>query len=471
MEQTSKSSLADALPIGLVELDAEGRILTANSIAEELLGSTADALRGTIWTEALGVPHSTVGLPVRARLGTGHWVTLTRNDSWLCLTPQTEDDMRMRQIVHTAQEGIWVIDTAGATTFANPVMARMLGCEIEQLLGATMFEFMDAEAQREAERNMERRRQGIVEDHDFRFTKPDGAEVLVSMATNPLLDDHGTFVGALAMVIDVTEVRRTERHRDTLLARVKAKNKELEELVYITSHDLRSPLVNIEGFGKEIEDICVEITGMLRGLETPDAISTRLAELLDEEMPTSLGFIHRSAQKMNRLLQGLLKLSRLGRQPFEPVSVDMNTVVAEVIATAQFQVREAGAAITIDDLPRCYADPAHCSQMLSNLIGNALKYRSPGRPCQITISAEVANDEVTYLVTDNGVGISDKSCSQIFEIFHRVYGAPGEGEGLGLTITRRLAERSGGQISVDSEEGSGSTFRITLPASQVPHPV
>jgi len=128
-----------------------------------------------------------------------------------------ESEARYRSIVETAQEGIWMLDATGKTTYVNDRMAEMLGYTPSEMLGRPSFDFMDGVARLEAERNLDRRRQGIKEQHDFRFRRKDGSDLYTLVSTNPLLDAKGQFVGALGMVADITERKRAEEEREKLV--------------------------------------------------------------------------------------------------------------------------------------------------------------------------------------------------------------------------------------------------------------
>jgi len=143
--------------------------------------------------------------------------SLTRSVSWLALREHYAAVERLQNLIDTAQEGIWIIDASGRTTFANPRMAEMLGYETDEMLGRPVFEFMSSDRQAEARGNLERRRNGIAEEHDFEFRRKDGTAVWTLLATNPVHDKDGTVVGALAMVTDITERKRAEQHQSLLL--------------------------------------------------------------------------------------------------------------------------------------------------------------------------------------------------------------------------------------------------------------
>jgi PAS domain S-box-containing protein len=263
---------------------------------------------------------------------------------------------------------------------------------------------------------------------------------------------------------DITARKRSEEERELLLKTVTAKNEELQSIVYVTSHDLTSPLVNIQGFSGELATACEQIEAVLHSGKTAANIKRELATVLDEDIPQCLSFIHAGTSKMQALLKGLLEISRVGSAAFEIEAIDMNEMMDLIIAGMHFEITNSGVDVTIDDLPGCMGDVNHVNQVFSNLLNNAVKYLNPDRKGVIHVSGQVQGGESILCVEDNGLGIAPAHQSKIFELFHRL--EPREdvkGEGLGLTIARRILNREGGRIWVESEPGEGSRFFVSLP--------
>ncbi len=265
---------------------------------------------------------------------------------------------------------------------------------------------------------------------------------------------------------EIEERKQAEEARARLNAQLEAKNKELEQIVYVTSHDLRSPLVNIDGYGKELEYAIDDIRRALDSDKTPTETLEALAPLLAHDIPDALRFIRTSTSKMDALLAGLLKLSRSGRVALTVDSLDMNELIAKVIEANEFQIKEAGTELEVAQLPPCKGDAVQVNQVFSNLLGNALQYLDPGRPGAIRISGRIEAGRSVYCVEDNGTGIAPAHLQNIFEIFHRLDSAKSKGEGLGLTIVQQVLGRLSGDIWVESEPGEGSRFYVALPAVQ-----
>jgi signal transduction histidine kinase len=238
---------------------------------------------------------------------------------------------------------------------------------------------------------------------------------------------------------------------------LQAQNDELESVIYVTSHDLRSPLVNIQGFGQEL-------TASLAELRTTLPTPTKSqAHLLDEDIPEALHFISTSASRMDRLLTGLLQLSRLGRLPLRLQPIDMNVMMREIVDSMEFELREAGATVDIGELPACSGDADQLRQVFANLLENAIKYRAE-RPLHVSIHGSIAGSWVRYRVEDNGIGIHEDHQARVFRVFHRLDPEGSiPGEGLGLTIVQRVIARHDGRIELESTFGEGSTFSVFLP--------
>lgn len=258
--------------------------------------------------------------------------------------------------------------------------------------------------------------------------------------------------------------RKIEQQREELLAMLEAKKKELQSIVYAASHDLKTPLVNIGGFGGMLRDYCSELKEILESLPIETEIRQKLQTILDEDIEEALNFIQSGVQQVHALLDGLLKISRAGSVPVQLQRVDMNQVCAELLEMMRFQCQDKQVEITVDPLPDCVCDPCQIKQIMMNLLDNALKYLDPDRKGKIHISGRRQPRKVIYCVEDNGVGIEPQYFEKVFEIYYRLNATDAiKGEGLGLAISRRMMDRYNGQIKLESEPGKGSRFSIILP--------
>jgi PAS domain S-box-containing protein len=287
----------------------------------------------------------------------------------------------------------------------------------------------------------------------------DGTYYWVDTTIYPFMSANGRPRQYVAIRTDITQRKEDELRLKFFAEELAAKNKELEQVVYVVSHDLRSPLLNVQGFGQALVRACGELTEKCRGLDDPKA-----RELFDVEIPRALRFIEAGISKMDVLLSGFLRFSRMGRVVLQIQPVAMNKLVQGATQALKFQTEEAGATIHFRDLPDCMGDPTLIGQVFSNLIDNALKYRAAERLCEITISGSVEDGQAVYRVEDNGIGIAREHQPKVFELFHRLDPKKTNGEGLGLAIAQRALERQHGRIWVESRAGEGTTFFVSLPA-------
>lgn len=243
-------------------------------------------------------------------------------------------------------------------------------------------------------------------------------------------------------------------------------NDEIQRFAYIVSHDLRSPLVNVMGFTAELDASLKTMAGFVDKVdaEHPELVDAGVREAVGEELPEAIGFIRSSTQKMDRLINAILRLSREGRRTLAPERVDANALVQSIRDSIQHRLNDVGAEVGADALPDIVTDRLALEQILSNLIENAVKYLKPGRPGVIRVNGRRERDRIVYEVVDNGRGIDPRDHERIFDLFRRSGTQDQPGEGIGLAHVRALAYRLGGIIEVRSELDRGSTFRLSLPS-------
>ncbi len=391
-------------------------------------------------------------------------------DAHLRLTEQDRvlrmREERYRNIIETIPSMVCV-NRNGKLELINDYGVRLMRADSrEDLLGTDPFLFIHPDslpAVKERLRAMRATNQpvGTLEE---KLIRCDGTLVDVEAVAAPFTDDQGSAL--LVIFNDITARKAAESRREALAVELAEKNRELETLIYVASHDLRSPLVNIQGFSRMIERDWKLIDSALSQSDLPGAAALR--EKVGVSTPKALGFISAGVMRLDGLLEGLLRMSRLGRQAIQPRDLDTTTLVNDILRSQHFQIQQLGATTRVDPLPRCHADPTMLNQALGNLLDNAIKYRSPDRPLDIHVSGRRQEDVVIYEVADNGLGIAPEHQQKIFEIFHRLNPSLGEGQGLGLTIAQRCVERMGGRIAVLSrpDDQPGCLFTITLPRAR-----
>jgi signal transduction histidine kinase len=249
---------------------------------------------------------------------------------------------------------------------------------------------------------------------------------------------------------------------ERLHTQVEERNKELQQVIYAVSHDLRAPLINIQGYSKMLIKSVKDALSAFEEGGTPEEVKAKVAAIVDKDISESKLYILSSIHKMDSLLAGLLHLSRSTRAELKKEELDMNSLLSDVIKTFDFQITDIGAKLEVSELPSCYGDGKQINQVFSNLIDNALKYLDPERPGVIRISGRSDDGQQIYCVEDNGIGISAEYQKKVFEIFNQI-DSEKDGEGLGLTIVSKILERHGGKVWVESEPGKGSRFYVSLP--------
>jgi signal transduction histidine kinase len=257
------------------------------------------------------------------------------------------------------------------------------------------------------------------------------------------------------------------RELDRTNRELERKNQENEMFVYSVSHDLRSPLVNLQGFSHELGSVCDQIRQIVSAGSLAQADRERGLELLDHQMAEAIRFIQTAVSRLSDIISALLRLSRAGRVEYAPQQVDVAAVIARVVDSMHSVIADREARITVGTLPSAWGDPTALEQLFANLVSNALNYLDPARPGLIEIGSDgpsLANEEsCTYFVKDNGLGIPEAYRHKLFRAFQRLHPEAAVGEGIGLATVHRIVERHGGRIWLDSEVGAGSTFYVALP--------
>jgi signal transduction histidine kinase len=237
-----------------------------------------------------------------------------------------------------------------------------------------------------------------------------------------------------------------EKKLEATLAELAAKNTELETFVYTVSHDLKTPIVTIEGF-----------IGALR---------EDFGGLIDEEAEKYLNYMSDASRKMELLINDLLYLSRVGRLPEIKIEFSFDDLMEKVLKTLQPQIDEGGITLNVEkNLPPIYGEMERLGQVMENLLSNAVKYMGKDNPSpRIDVGMSKQGGRKVFFVRDNGIGIEKRYYQKIFEIFQRLPSGKksGEGTGVGLTIVKRIVEHHGGKVWLESEPGKGTTFFFTI---------
>jgi signal transduction histidine kinase len=266
------------------------------------------------------------------------------------------------------------------------------------------------------------------------------------------------------------ELERRNKELAEVNEELAQKTQENELFIYSVSHDLRSPLVNLQGFSKELTRACADLGHVLEADGIPPQLRSSVAMLTEREIPESVHFIKTAVTRASLIIDALLRLSRAGRVEYRWQDVPVPTVVSNVLDAMQSAIKEKQAEVVVKPLGEAWGDPVAVEQIFANLIGNAVNYLDPKRPGRIEIGMQEPADQNepaearTFYVKDNGLGIPPAGLAKVFVAFQRLHGRVAQGEGIGLALVRRIVDRHHGDIWVESTEGEGTTFFVRLPA-------
>ena len=350
------------------------------------------------------------------------------------------EDYYKKMVEEIVDYAIFLLDENGIIRTWNKGAERIKGYTSEEIIGTHFRIFY---TQTDCERGIPEKllheaiKYGRTHTEGWRVRK-DGSTFWASIVITALHDDANNVIGFTKITKDLTDRKLIEDVRQ-----LDQKNKELEQLVYITSHDLKEPLSSITGFARILERL--------------------YKERLDENGAKYLHYITESCHRMNDLIKALLDYSLIGRQR-KLEEVNCNNVVNDVLENLYSAIHKTDAKITVSDLPVLKANTVELELLFQNLIGNAIKFHRKDISPNISVKAYRKDDAWEFVVSDNGIGIDDKFKERIFHIFQRLHGKKEfEGMGIGLSYCKKIVNLYGGQIWVESNPDHGSTFHFTIP--------
>ncbi len=373
-------------------------------------------------------------------------------------------EARYQNLYHNAPDMFASLDPSSHRIVqCNKTLARVTGVDRTELIGRSLFAILATESHEAVRAALEQAGElGDVRNIHLRLVRGEGHPLEASMHVTAVTDERG-FLFHRLVLRDITERKRAQealraahhdleqrvRDRTAELAR---SNTELEQFAYVASHDLQEPLRKIQAFGERLHK--------------------RAGSQVDAESRDYLARMLNAAQRMQALIADLLQLSRVMTrgEPLAPTNLD--AVVREVVSDLDARVQDSGGRVMVDALPVVVADATQMRQLFQNLIGNGLKFCRPDAAPVVEVralSALAGGTDTTVAscrisVSDNGIGLDEKYRERIFAPFQRLHSRTEyAGTGMGLAISRRIAERHGGTISVTSQPGQGATFVVTLP--------
>jgi len=342
-------------------------------------------------------------------------------------------------------DGVLVTDAAARITFINPVGQQLTGWPLEEARGThigQVFRVVHETTRAPLDNPLEKAlATGAIvglANHAVLIAK-NGTEIPVDDSGAPIRDKRGLVHGAVLVFRDISARRHTE-------LQLKASNEQLKEFVGAAAHDLRSPLNSVTNMA--------------------EALALRFHENLGDEGNELLGYIIKGATRMRRLLEDLLAYAQASHfEMVEDERTAMDKALEKVLENLRSDIENTRAVVTAGPLPVVAASETHVVQLLQNLIGNALKYRSEATP-DVRIASDRTNTECVIRVSDNGIGIEAQYAKEIFKPFKRLHGEDRPGSGIGLATCQKIVSGYGGRIWMESQPGKGSTFYISLPPAE-----
>jgi PAS domain S-box-containing protein len=338
---------------------------------------------------------------------------------------------------------IWMSDPDNLTYYFNKSWLDFTGKRLEQELGTGWFKNVhpdDWKVFNDLSNALKGKQSYQCE---YRLRRHDGEyRNILEIATPRFLPDE-SFAGYMGSCLDISEMKEVQNELATQTTELIRSNEELEQFAYVASHDLQEPLRMIGSY--------VQL------------ISKRIDSKNTESLNEYMNFVVDGVNRMQALISDLLQFSRVNRKgnPFAPV--DLNEVIKIVLAHLTKRIEETGAIVTAMPMPVVNGDSFQLIRLLQNLVDNALKFKAEGKQPLIEIGVEDKGTEWLISVKDNGIGIDNKFYNRIFVIFQRLHARDEyEGTGIGLAICKKIVERHGGNIWVESESGTGSTFYFGL---------
>jgi|GEM_PF-3328095 len=484
-EHSLLRTFIDNIPEAIYVKDTESRFLIANKVVAQLMGTTPDKLIGHTdfdfyseelareyyadeqailssgqalinkdepninplghkrWILTTKVPFRDSQGKIKGLVGIG-WDTTERKGAEEALR---QSQQKYASLVDSLDGIVWEADAETfAFNFVSHQAERLLGYPVERWLTEPTFwkdHIHPADQEWAVNFCVQSTQEKRQHDFEYRMLAADGRIVwLRDIVTVMVENDHP--VRLRGVMIDITEHKRIEAEREALIAELEAKNDELERFTYTISHDLKSPLVTIQGFLGYVEQA---------------ALSGDM-----QRMQADLARISNAADKMQRLLNELLELSRIGRLTNPVKAVPLSQLAREAVELVAGSLAQRGVEVVIaPDLPLVYGDHPRLREALQNLVDNAVKYMGDQPQPRVEIGGRLDGSQTVIYVRDNGIGIDPANHDKVFGLFTKL-DQKSEGTGLGLAIVKRIVEAHGGRIWIESDSvGQGSTFCLTLP--------
>ena len=480
-EETYRTLLDGVQDYAIFMLDPEGRIVSWNAGAERIKGYTADQIIGhnfscffppediergrpqeVLRMTAASGRHEEQGMRVRKN-GSRFFANATftplrdpagnlRGFSEIShdLSKSTESEARYRGLLEAAPDVMVVVNQGGEIVLVNVQAEKQFGYRRDELVGQKVKNIIpEGFAERLLTDGLRSAEDALAQQIDTGIEligrRKNGSDFPIEIMLSPLESAEGILV--TAAIRDISVRQKAEAHLLQKVEELSRSNEELRQFAYVASHDLQEPLRMVTSFTQ--------------------LLSRRYKGKLDSDADEFIYFAVDGASRMQRLIQDLLAYSRVGTRGKDLLGTSSEEALQHALMNLRGAIEESGALVTHDPLPTVLADEMQLIQLFQNLVGNAIKYRSPEVPRVHMCAAKNGEEKWIFSVQDNGLGIDSQYFEKIFGMFQRLHTREEfSGTGIGLAICKKIVERHGGSISVESQPGQGSTFRFALAGSE-----
>jgi PAS domain S-box-containing protein len=366
-----------------------------------------------------------------------------------------ESEEKFRQIAENMGEVFWVIDPkTGEVIYVSPVYQWVWGRTCQSLY-ENHKSWIEAIHPEDRDRTVEMIWNGFdnideaKEGFEYRVIRPDGKIIWVWMQSFLIMDESGEISRIVGVASEITGYKKAEEEIKALLDELKRSNEELQQFAYVTSHDLQEPLRTIASFTQ--------------------LMARRYKGKLDDDADEFMDYIVDASVRMKQMIMDLLEYSRVGTKQEMFRAIHIESELNDVLVNLNDLIERSRAEITHDPLPVVFGDESQLLLLFQNLITNAIKFRKENEPPKIHISVACDHEKNEYVfsISDNGIGIEEQYFGRIFTIFQRLHTRDEyPGTGIGLSVAKRIVERHGGRIWVESTFGEGSVFYFSIPVGE-----
>src|ERR1700675_1910948 len=477
-EEKYRSLIDGVQDYAIFTLDPGGKVISWNAGAERIKGYKAEEIIGQNFSRFYLQADIDEGKPgkelqIAAESGRSeieHWrvrkdgsrfwanvvITAARDTSGRLLgfseisrdiSERKETEARYRGLLEAAPDAMVVVNAAGEIVLLNVQAEKQLGYRRDELLGQKVKNIIpEGFAERLIADDLRTAADALAQQIgtgiELSARRKDGSDFPIEIMLSPLESSEGILV--TAAIRDITERKRSEQHLVRTVGELKRSNDDLQQFAYVASHDLQEPLRMVASFTQ--------------------LLAKRYKGRLDSEADEFIAYAVDGSNRMQGLIQDLLAYSRAGTNGKALHEISSEKALNEAVANLRATIQESGAVVTHDSLPAITTDDTQLVQVFQNLVGNAIKYRSAEDPRVHVSATKNGGQEWIFSVRDNGLGIDPQYFERIFVLFQRLHGREEfKGTGIGLTICKKIVERLGGRIWVESQPQTGSTFYFALP--------